>query len=241
MDTVNSSGGLEGHLVQLIADDDTGTPGTSVADAQTLISDHVDAIVDSSLVGSTWASAVQAAGVPVVGSNESETMYYTNPDFFPIGGTQNVGFYAIAATAKAAGATNLGLLYCAESVECSALVPPITANGQRLGVPVVYHGEVAATAPNYTAQCLAAKEQHVSTLGLFDAPVVLARIGQNCAQQGYTPIYVMEGEAFSTLLLSAPGIMKKLWAEYTNVPFWANSPGHSSDERCPGQVLSGCS
>ena len=46
-----------------------GFPARLSADAHTLISDHVDAIVDDTIADEPWASVVQSANIPVVGAN----------------------------------------------------------------------------------------------------------------------------------------------------------------------------
>ena len=43
-------------------------------------------------------------------------------------------------------------------------MPLIKTAGQSVGVPVVYSASIAATAPNYTAQCVAAKQAGVSAI-----------------------------------------------------------------------------
>jgi branched-chain amino acid transport system substrate-binding protein len=176
-----------------------------------------------SIVDETWASTVQAANVPVVGGNETETPFTTNPDFYSEGQTNDSVIMANVLTAKAAGANNLGTYYCAEAPSCQEGVAPLKAAGQKEGVPVVYNGEVAATAPNYTAQCVAAQQAHASAIFIGDASAVIARIGQNCAQQNYYPTYITEGEGFANVLLTAPGISKNLWSEYSTIPFFDTS------------------
>jgi branched-chain amino acid transport system substrate-binding protein len=188
--SVNASGGISAHPVQLVTEDDGGVPGTSISDIHTLIADHVDAIADFSIVDDTWASTIAAANIPVVGSNETETPFYTNPDFYPEGETNNAVNYAKVATAKTAGATNLAYFYCAESVDCAESVPQFAAVGTRLGVPLILKSEIAATAPNYTAQCIAADQAHVTGLYIGDGPTVIARVGQDCMQQSYNPMLV---------------------------------------------------
>jgi branched-chain amino acid transport system substrate-binding protein len=222
--TVNHAGGINGHKIKLTLEDDAANPGTSVSEAQTLIADHVDAIADMSIVDQTWASIVQTAKIPVVGVNETETPFYTNPDFYPEGQTNDSVTYANIVTAKAAGAKNLGDLYCAEAPSCQQGVPLIQAAGTKLGIPVIYNASIAATAPNYTAQCVAAQQQHVSAVFIGDASVVIARVATDCAQQNYTPIYVTEGEGFGLAMATAPGLKDKLWSEYSTVPFFAKIP-----------------
>ena len=69
INTVNGSGGINGHPVQLVSEDDAGIPGTAITKAQALVADKVDAILDISITSSAWASTVSAANIPVVGGN----------------------------------------------------------------------------------------------------------------------------------------------------------------------------
>lgn len=223
VNTVNGSGGINGHPIQLITEDDAATPGTSVSDLHTLLSDGVVAIADMSIVDEAWASTVQAANVPVVGIDATENPFFQNPDFFPEGQTNDSSTYADVAVAKAAGATNIGDLYCAEAPSCAEGAPLIKAAGQKLGVPNVYTAEVAMTAPNYTAQCLAAKQAHVTSIFIGDSSNVLARIANDCALQGYNPIWIEEGEGQTPQLFTG-AISKNLWAEFNDMPFYANTP-----------------
>ncbi len=224
VNTVNAAGGIDGHQVQLTADDDTGNPGTALTDAQNLISAHVVAIADLSVVDAAWASVVQKANIPVVGVETPNGPFGTNPDFYPEAQTNASAIDAVLMTAKAAGATNLANIYCAESPDCAQSVPPFEAAGKQLGIPVTYNAEVSATAPNYTAQCLAAKQQHVTSMFIGDASAVIARIGTDCNQQGYTPIYVTEGAGFGMVEAAAPGLKDKLWNEFPAAPFFASIP-----------------
>jgi branched-chain amino acid transport system substrate-binding protein len=221
--TVNAGGGLEGHPIQMTAFDDTSTPGTSVSDVQTLISDHVDVIVDTSLVDSTWAPAVQAAGIPVLCALIQGTCY-SNPDFYDSGQTGDSSAFAAVAVAKAAGATNIGFLYCAEAPACSEGISVVKAAGKQLGVPENYSASIAATAPNYTAQCVAAQQAHTTALFIGDTTPPIEKVGQDCSTQGYNPIYVTEGGGFSMAQATTPGLKKNLWSEYNLYPFWSNAP-----------------
>ena len=97
------AGGIDGHSVQVTYEDDAGNPGTSVADLQTLISDHVVTVVNDSILDSAWASTVQAAKIPVVGVNVTEVPFYTNPDFYPEGQTNDSTNVGLVTTLKTAG------------------------------------------------------------------------------------------------------------------------------------------
>jgi branched-chain amino acid transport system substrate-binding protein len=180
--------------------------------------------VDLTIDDSTWASAVEAAKIPVVGGNLTSTVMYQNPDFYPAGQTVDSAAYVEVATAKAAGTTKLGLLYCAEAPVCADLVPQIKAAAKALGVSDDYTASISATAPDYTAQCVAAQQAHIDGLIIQDSRTEVANVGRSCNIQGYNPTYVIEGQVFGLALESAPGIKDYLWSAYGNAPFWDDTP-----------------
>ncbi len=224
VDTVNASGGLEGHPIQLITEDDQANPGTAVSNAQTLISDHVVAIADMSLVDETWASAVQKAGIPVVGVGTANNTFNTNPDFYPEAQTNDSAVYSNVFTAKAEGATKLAYFYCAEAATCAESLPHWKAVGTQLGVPVVYTASIAAAQPNYTAQCVAAQQAGINALFIGHGTPVVARVAADCLRQGYKPAYFTEGLGYASLIQTSPGIDQNLWSPYENLPYWVNAP-----------------
>ena len=90
------------------------------------------------------------------------------------------------ATAKTAGAKDLGVIYCAESPVCATLLPAMKSIGNELGLPVTYNASIAATAPNYTAQCVAAQQKHVTALAVFDVSQPIIRLGTDATSRGTT-------------------------------------------------------
>lgn len=221
--SVNASGGLNGHPVTLVEKDNGSVAGTALTDAQALIADKPAAIIDLDILDSVWQKPASAAKIPVIGGNFSSPMYYQDPDWYPSGQTNDSITYSVAATAKQAGATNLADFYCAESVQCQQSVPLIKSAGQSVGVPVVYNASISATAPNYTAQCLAAKQAGVTAIFIGDSISVIARVASDCAKQGYNPIYVTEGTGFTNQALTAPGLKDNLWSSYPILPYFSSA------------------
>jgi branched-chain amino acid transport system substrate-binding protein len=219
--SVNASGGLNGHPVDLTEMDNASNPGTAATDAQKMISANPAAIIDLDILDAIWQKPASAAKIPVIGGNFSSAQYFTDPNWYPSGQTNDSITYSVVATAKQAGAKNLGQLYCAESVQCQQSVPLIKADGKALGIPDVYNASIAATAPNYTAQCLAAKQAGVTAVFIGDSTSVIARVAENCSQQGYNPIYVTEGTGFTDQALSTPGLKDNLWSPYPVLPFFS--------------------
>lgn len=222
--SVNASGGLNGHKVTFTYMDNGSNPGTAVTDAQSMISDKVDAIIDLDILDAVWQKPVSAAKIPVIGGNFSSPMYYQDPDWYPSGQTNDSITYSVVSVAKQAGATSLGQLYCAEAAQCQQSVPLIKADGQKLHVPDVYDASIAATAPNYTAQCLAAKQAGVKALFIGDSLSVIARVAEDCSKQNYDPIYVTEGTGFTDQALTTPGLDSNLWSSYPILPFFSTAP-----------------
>ena len=221
--SVNAAGGLNGHPVSLTFKDNGSTPGTALTDAQALISAKVNAIIDLDILDEVWAKAASTAGIPVIGGNFSSPSYYQDPNWYPSGQTNDSITYSVAATAKKAGATNLADFYCAESAQCQESVPLIKTAGQQVGVPVIYSASIAATAPNYTAQCVAAKQAGVKAIFIGDSLSVIARVASDCSQQGYNPIYVTEGTGFTNQALTAPGLDNSLWSSYPILPYFSDA------------------
>ena len=224
VNTVNASGGINGHPVQLITRDDTANPGTSTTEIQSLLTSHVDAIVDMSIVDQAWAPMVQAANVPVVGGANVDTPFGTNPDFYPEGETPASENPAYLAELKAAGVTNFGAIYCVEATECADSVAQLKIVGQKDGIPLVYSAGISATAPSYAAQCVAAQQHHLQALIIENVATEIQRVATDCDKQGFDPTYVGGGASWSQALATTPGLKRDTWDWYNNLPYWVNTP-----------------
>jgi branched-chain amino acid transport system substrate-binding protein len=200
---VNAGGGINGHPVKVDALDDQQNAATSLQDAKQLVEqDHVVAIVgESSFVDSSFANYVSTAGVPVIGGSNYESTFQTNPDFFPSGGQLISGIVGGAALAKGAGEKVFGTLYCAESPICAQLVPIVNGIAPLYGLKS-YTAKISATAPSYTAPCLAAKSAGVDAMFVADNSPVVIRFVAACAQQGYTPKQVTSTQTVTGAWLS---------------------------------------
>ncbi len=99
--------------------------------------------------------------------------------------------------ANKVGVKKLAVLYCAELAQCQQAVPFFTAVGKKYGVDVPFSAAVSSSAPNYLAQCLAAKDAGADGLFIAATSTVSVRVAQNCAEQGYTPHLVTSSGAYS--------------------------------------------
>jgi branched-chain amino acid transport system substrate-binding protein len=225
--SVNASGGINGHKIELITKDDASDPTTSVADVQSFVTgDHVVAIVDATTNDAAWATYVQQQKVPVVGMDTSSEPYYTNPDFYPEGQTEDSLFSGIIQAVKQAGGagTKFALFYCAEAVQCQEGIAPLQAAAKGAGESVVATLEVSASAPSYTAQCLAAKQAGATVIFTADAQQVDEKIIQDCYAQGYKPKVVIDGEVLLPSFTTTAGIDQATYFTVPNFPYFVNTP-----------------
>ena len=114
-------------------------------------------------------------------------------------------------------------MYCAEAPVCAESVPKLAAAGKARGIPVVYNTKISTTAPNFTAQCVAARQQGVTALYIGSSSQIV-RVAADCSRQGYEPIYVAQGVGFGMNMASAPGLKKNLWMQFSGLPFFADTP-----------------
>src|SRR5215469_660712 len=117
MKTVNASGGINGHPVDLIVKDDAGNPSAAVTAFQALRSDGVVAIEEDDLVDQAWSSRAAAAEIPVIGGLVGTQTQGALK--FPAGSTDDVQLAQTVNLAKEAGTNKIGDLYCAESPTCA--------------------------------------------------------------------------------------------------------------------------
>jgi branched-chain amino acid transport system substrate-binding protein len=222
---VNQHGGLNGHPVHVYIQDDGADPSTSVSDVeQEVTQDHVIAFVGNLMPLTVQASVsyLQQQNIPVIGGDASSTTWWQSPVLFPQGasdlGSNQAVFTIKAAAAK--GYTKMGVLYCVEDPTCSngiqSLIQP--GGGQQAGVTTVYSSSFSITQPDFTAQCLDAKQAGATFIYFAGDGDSLMRMANNCAAQGYKPLYVGDSLAITANLASNPNL-NGLLAGQTNFPW----------------------
>jgi branched-chain amino acid transport system substrate-binding protein len=220
---VNDNGGINGHPVQMIVEDDQSNPGVSLTDVHTLISDHVVALFDISNFDSQWSSFVAQNQVPIIPANSTTIGTLTSSDFFTPGETIDALAPSVAQAVGKVGAKKLAVIYCAESPDCSQLTAPIKHAASALGVTVPYAAAISATAPSYTAPCLAAQQSGAQAVFVGDAVSVLMNVARDCARQGFNPVYIGVDGAVGPSFASATGWSNGMIAAQPNVPFFVNN------------------
>ena len=216
----NAKGGLNGHPIELIVKDDAENPGNSVAMVHELVEqDKVIALVSISNADQAWADYVTSKNIPVVGGNVSSLLLFTNPLFFSPGQTTDSLPISVMTGAKKVGASKVAVVYCAESPICQQLVDPTQKAATQVGVTVSYITGVPAAAPNYTAQCLAAKQSGATAFFVAHAVSVVQAVADSCTKQGYNPTFIAQDGAVAQSFATAPGLSDGFLGVQTNLPF----------------------
>lgn len=225
---VNAHGGLNGHPVHVYIEDDGSDPSTSVSDVEQEVSqDHVIAFVGNLMPLTVQASVsyLQQQNIPVIGGDASSATWWQSPVLFPQGssdlGSDQAVFTIKAAAAK--GYTKMGVVYCVEDPTCSngiqSLIQP--GGGSQAGVTTVYSSSISITQPDFTAQCLDAKQAGATFIYFAGDGDSLMRMATDCAAQGYKPLYVGDSLAITANLATNPNL-NGLLAGQTNFP-WVDS------------------
>ena len=161
------------HLIIL---DDGYSAAKALTNAETAINqDHAVALFDNSDEDPSFASTVQSAHVPVLGGQESDSGY-KNPDFFPAGATFNYTNSVGAIVAKEAGVKKMSAVYCVEVAICAESVHQGEQVAAHYGIKYTYTSSIGFAAPNYTAQCLAAKQSGATAMTVGDASSVVEHV-----------------------------------------------------------------
>jgi branched-chain amino acid transport system substrate-binding protein len=211
---INSAGGVNGHPVTLVVADDGGDPARHRALHQKLVEqDHVLAFVQNFEVISRNKATIDylnAKRIPVIGGEGSGDHYYQSPMYFPQAAAGDTILYtSIAGAAQytvAKGKTKYGMLVCQEAQLCKDGERVWTEAAPKLGVQIVYTGRGSLAQPDFTAQCLAARNAGVEVLLLILDPNSILRMLASCSRQGYSPILGLTGSEVEDQMRNDPNM-----------------------------------
>jgi branched-chain amino acid transport system substrate-binding protein len=193
---VNSLGGLRCHQIKFIAADDGASPAQNASLTEQLVqSDHVAAFVynDAPLAAAGSENYLIAHRIPIVGNEGAEQFMYNEPFFFPQASNGSslvyVDYAGIAGQLTASQRQHFGVISCLEAAECSVFGKYATQYTHDVGMKLVYNASASLTAPDYTSQCLKAKQDGVQALELVLDPNSIHRAAANCRSVGYNGIF----------------------------------------------------
>jgi branched-chain amino acid transport system substrate-binding protein len=194
---VNARGGIDGHPVKVIIAEDGGDPARHRSLVQSMVEqDGVIAFIHgfNPTTGQAAVDYLTKKGVPVVGSDPSSNWYYDSPVYFPhsSAGRKGVTKALLGATAEVAvpqGKTKMALLACNEAQICRDLTADMPAAAGQFGLKVVSQAQASLAQPDYTAECLAARNAGAEIFFLAFDSQSYGRVAKSCSSVGYKPIF----------------------------------------------------
>lgn len=189
----NAHGGIAGHPVVDYFVDDKSDPATGVAAVKNLVENkHIIAIVGSnSTTEQNWASYVLQKRIPVINSELIDALWFTNPMFYPLGGTVITNIWGQMKAAAVGGAKKVGIVLCTDVAACAQAQPLFKSDAQAVGMDPAVNLLAADTASSYTPQCLALKDAGVQAVAAFVTNI--AGFARDCARQNLKPIWINSG------------------------------------------------
>ncbi len=219
----NEEGGIAGHPVKLEVKDTRGDAPTATTIAQDFIADtSVVAILTASSATETAVGPVLGqADLPVSGVGYNPKVWSALPNFYSVTSTFPTLLNFQVASAKEVGAKKFAELACAEDPSCSASVPIIQAGLKQAGIGFAGTLKIAATAPNYTAECLKLNEDKVDFAQLAMSGGVAARLATDCQKQGYKGYFGASAGSVAPVLYNTPNI--RLAGGLNAFPWWGTA------------------
>lgn len=221
---VNAKGGINGRPVKLIVMDDGGNGAKARSQAQELIEGHKAVAIVASMSVLTiaqWYRYVEEKKVPVIGGDCAVDLWNKSLVLFSQCPGVDTALWSTAATgAKYAKGKKWGVLYCAEISACDRFQKRWFDDGwgKKAGMDPVYRARISLTQPDYTAECIAARDAGAEVLTVLSTPDALGRVASSCNRQNYHPQFLQGGGTVGLSTPSQPGLADVL-APMGTVPF----------------------
>lgn len=192
---MNGKGGINGHAVRHVVADDGGDPARYNASVRQLVEEQGVVAFLFNTIGLAGGdlSYVNQKRVPIIGHEAGTEDAYSSPMVFtPYPSGLSYAYGLIAGFAQAVvpeGKTKLASIACSDVKLCDLF--DRTWNGpaaKDLGFEVVYRARPSLTQPDFTAECISARQAGAQViLGAIDNNSYL-RLAHSCARQNYKPI-----------------------------------------------------
>jgi branched-chain amino acid transport system substrate-binding protein len=189
---------------------------------------HVVALVfDAAIDGSGTVSYVTQQGVPFVGGFGVGDYFYQSPVYFPQmpQGNDSAEEYLGAFQMLAhQGKTKLATIVCVESPNiCNAVTSVAKRGAPKYGLQVVYQTTSSITQPDYSSECLNARNAGAQAVATVLDQASTGRLAQSCARQGYHPVFVNTANVVSPDMAQNDNLQGMVTAAETT-PLAANNP-----------------
>ena len=151
---INANGGVLGHQVNLVVQDDAADPVDAVSAANKLINvDHVVAIIGpTSLTAAAVLPIAERAKIPLLMQGGGSAFdQVTSPYFYRLSPSDSVESDALVEWALSKGWKSAALAFTTDNAS-QALVPTITSVAQQLGLNIVSNVSVTPAQSSYRSE-----------------------------------------------------------------------------------------
>src|SRR5581483_3796101 len=143
------------------------------------------------LTGTAGRAYLEEKRVPVIGGDLASAAWHESPVFFPQGTTLPEMLVATIATgAKFTTKKKLGIATCAEAQACRDAYDRWPEVARRFGLDLVYRAQVSLAQPDFTAECLGARNAGVELFATVVDVTGVSRFSTSCGRQGFKPTYL---------------------------------------------------
>lgn len=204
---INERGGLNGHRVQLAVYDDGGDTARNRAARQDAIERRgaIAFLLDTNpLSGKGGVEYAVQKRVPILGGTGGEPWAYSEAMVFPQMSSA-MNFWATYPSSAARhvipqGKRKVGTVVCAEGQACADSATVWAERAKDLGFEVVYKSRPAAAQPDFTAECLAARNAGVEVQWIVLPANAAGNFVNSCARQSFKPTYVFPIQAVGVFM-----------------------------------------
>ena len=216
------NGGVDGHQVQVVVANTQSDAAIAVSVlTQDIAQYHPDAIVTDDIAIETQIGAyLKTQDIPVIGSEGAlGSIWSTYHNYFTSFSLDIPG--ALMQSFQAVGVKTFGAVVCAEVPVCATDAASLGSIAPKYGLTYKGYLTASATAPNYTAQCVAMQQKNVQALDLELGAATIASMIPNCQLQGYKGWYYVS-ELTGPQLSATPSGTQIVGTE-GYFPWWSNS------------------
>jgi branched-chain amino acid transport system substrate-binding protein len=221
---VNSRGGLAGHPVKVVFDDDGGDPQRAISIARRMV-DRDGALAFFATYMVTTLPAVlpylEQQRIPMIGSsNGSEAADHSPMVFNPqTGADLGTAWSYLLALSSQSDKRNVAVLYCSEASTCANQYDGIKRIAPEAGMKIVYAGQMSIAQPDYTAQMLAARNAGADVVMCICDPPTQIRMIRSAHRQNWRPLFSATYSMDQEQIKAGGDDVEGLLAAATTVPY----------------------
>lgn len=225
---VNDHGGVNGHPVKVYVVDDGMDPQRYQAAVKDLVENkHVIAFVDNFAPFTIQAGVkyLEQKRVPVIGGDCAEYVWNQSPMLFPQCPGYVSGIWGIARVGAVYGkGKRFGAIICSEAAACTNTKQEWFHNGvaKAAGVDPVWEADVSIGQPDFTAECLDARNNNVQIMSVVADVGTVGRVVASCDRQNYHPQYIQGSGTMDAHLATLPGMSDAL-VQLNDFPWTVNN------------------